>query len=62
MSTQTINNWPDPEIKYEGVSPKLEHRPRKRRKRQIDWESVLGGMIILFAVFGWYLLMYVFCG
>lgn len=56
----TYHKWPDPEVRQEGIHLPLEHRPRRKRKRQIDWESILGGLIILFAVFGWYLIMFIF--
>lgn len=41
MPTQTYNNWPDPEIKHEGVHVKLEHRPRKRHKWHLREGSIL---------------------
>ena len=38
MATKTYNNWPEIQ---------LEHRPRKK---QTDWESILGGAVIFAAI------------
>jgi hypothetical protein len=54
MPTQTYNNWPDPEIKYEGVHVQLESRPRKKVKKYsfLHCTGKLIAFLVIIAVAG----------
>lgn len=69
MPTQTFNNWPNPEIKHEGVHVQMECRPRKKLRKHIREGSILYYVkCVLMAAFTvllawcWYVMIWVLLG
>lgn len=69
MPTQTINNWPNPEIKHEGVHVQMEHRPCRKRGKHIREGSILYyvkytlmAAFTVFLAWCWYVMIWALMG
>ena len=55
---KTYMDWPDPEIKYEGVHLPLEYRPKKKKKHHFEGSALEGiafAICLGIMVFGMYI-------